>query len=62
MKFSEIKRKLLKAGCSLKREGANHEIWFSPITEHNFPISRHNSEEAHPNTKSSIEKQSGVKL
>lgn len=62
MKYSEIKRKLRKAGCYLHREGKNHEIWFSPITGNYFPVSRHNSEEAVNKTKRSIEEQSGVKL
>ncbi|MFA7492896.1 MAG: type II toxin-antitoxin system HicA family toxin [Proteiniphilum sp.] len=62
MKFSEIKRKLTKGGCFLHRQGANHEIWYSPITERYFPVSRHNSEEAHNKTKNSIEEQSGVTL
>lgn len=62
MKYSEIKRKLTKAGCYCWREGANHEIWHSPITNQKFPIPRHNSEEAKKGTLNSIIKQSGVKL
>jgi predicted RNA binding protein YcfA (HicA-like mRNA interferase family) len=62
MKFSEIKRKLTKAGCYLHRQGASHEIWYSPTTGRFFPVSRHNAEEAHNKTKKSIENQSGVNL
>lgn len=62
MKYSEIKRKLKRAGCYCKREGANHEIWYSPSTDRMFPVPRHNSEEAKEKTKKSIEQQSGVKL
>ena len=32
MKVSEIKKLLKKAGCYCIREGDNHEIWYSPIT------------------------------
>lgn len=62
MKYSEVKRKLQKAGCYCEREGANHEIWYSPLTGREFPVSRHNSEEAKTGTIKSITKQSGVKL
>ncbi len=62
MKYSEIKRKLKKNGCFLKREGSNHEIWFSPITGNHFPVSRHDKEEANIKTFQSIKKQSGVSL
>ncbi len=62
MKYSEIKRKLTKNGCYIKREGKRHEIWISPITKKMFPLSRHNKEEAKIKTLKSIEKQSGVKL
>ena len=62
MKYSEIKRKLKKAGCYIKREGKRHEIWTNPKTSSSFPVSRHNKEEAGMGTLKSIEKQSGVKL
>jgi len=62
LKYSEIKRKLKKAGCYPVREGGNHTIWYSPITDRAFPMSRHNSEEAKNKTQRSIEAQSGVKL
>lgn len=62
MKYSELKRKLKEAGCYCCREGSNHEIWYSPITNEKFPVSRHNKEEAFEGTKKAIEKQSGVKI
>ncbi|HEX7408993.1 MAG TPA: type II toxin-antitoxin system HicA family toxin [Candidatus Binatia bacterium] len=35
----ELKRLLRSAGCRFERNGkGNHEIWFSPITEHRFPV------------------------
>lgn len=63
MKYSEIHRKLKKAGCyPLGRDIAGDPAWFSPITGNVFPTSHHESEEAKRGTKHSIEKQSGVKL
>jgi hypothetical protein len=53
-KYSEIKRKLKKAGCYLYREGKRHEIWFSSITGNYFPVSRHNSEEAVEKTEKAL--------
>lgn len=62
MKYSELERKLKKAGCYIKRHGGNHPIWFSPITNRSFPVSNHKNEEAKKGTMKSISKQSGVKL
>ncbi len=62
MKYSEIKRKLKKAGCFPVREGANHTLWKSPITGSIFPVSRHDKQEALIKTLKAIEKQSGVKF
>ena len=38
--FDRPLRDLLKAaGCHLVRQGkGSHEIWFSPITDKNFPV------------------------
>ncbi len=62
MKYSEIKRKLKKAGCYMHRQGRNHELWKSPLTNNVFPVSRHDKEDAKIKTQKSIEKQSGVAL
>jgi len=62
MKYSEIHRRLRKAGCILVRSGASHPIWKSPITGLLFETSYHESEEAKPGTVRNIEKRSGVKL
>ena len=59
-KYSELKREHRKAGCKIRREGANHEIWYSPITKQEFPMSRHDNEEVKPGTEKAIRKQSGV--
>ena len=61
MKTSEMKRRLREAGCCLKREGTNHEIWFSPITGKKFQVPRHGSQELPPGTAHSIMKQAGLK-
>lgn len=35
----ELKRLLREAGCTFVRQGkGDHEIWYSPITETNFPV------------------------
>lgn len=61
MKYSEIHRKLKKAGCY--EIGTNrHPWWYSPITGKKFQTSHHESEEAASGTLRQIEKLSGVKF
>lgn len=62
MKYSEVERKLRKAGCYYISHGTNHDWWFSPITNRKFQVSRHHSEEAKGRTLKSISEQSGVKF
>lgn len=62
MKYSELHKKLKKAGCYLIREGGNHPIWYSPITKTQFPTGRHESQEVKTGTIKKIEKASGVKF
>ena len=62
MKYSEIHRKLRRAGCFIIKYGSRHPIWKSPITGVLFETSYHESEEAKNGTKNDIEKRSGVKL
>ena len=62
MKYSEIERKLKKAGCYWIRNGKRHPIWYSPITVKEFSLSYHLGEEAKFGTMKSISKDSGVKL
>ena len=33
MKYSELHKKLREAGCYIVRQGSNHPIWFSPLTQ-----------------------------
>jgi predicted RNA binding protein YcfA (HicA-like mRNA interferase family) len=61
MKYSELERKLKQHGCYHIRGGA-HPIWFSPITQSEFPLSNHQSEEVRPGTLKQIRDASGVKL
>lgn len=60
MRYSELKKLLRKNGCKLEREGAGHEIWYSPITDKRFTVGRHNTEEVRSGTLKSILKEAGV--
>ncbi|GHT14089.1 toxin HicA [Bacteroidia bacterium] len=62
MRYSEIERRVKKAGCRYVRDGKKHPIWYSPITGMEFQLSHHKSEEAKFGTQQSISKNSGVKL
>lgn len=44
MKTSELIKKLKKAGCKLKRHGANHDIWQNPKTKVETKVWRHSGE------------------
>ena len=61
MKYSEIERKLKKAGCYFVYDG-DHPYWYSPLTGNVFPLSHHKSQEAKRGTMIAISKISGVKL
>ena len=37
MKYSELKKILIKNGCRFDHSGGRHEIWYSPITKKYFP-------------------------
>lgn len=50
MKHSDLVRRLKKAGCYLKRHGAGHDIWHSPITGLDWPVPRHETKEIPPGT------------
>lgn len=62
MRYSELKKLLRKNGCKLEREGANHEIWFSPTTGKRFSFGRHKTEEVKQGTLKGILKDAGIKL
>lgn len=60
MTYNELKKRLKKNGCRFLRDGANHEIWYSPVTDKQFPIGRHGAEEVRRGTLQAIRKQSGI--
>ncbi|MBR1853418.1 MAG: type II toxin-antitoxin system HicA family toxin [Lachnospiraceae bacterium] len=60
MKGSEIVKKIKKVGCYKIREGANHEIWYSPVTGRTFTVPRHYSHEVKTGTANSILQDAGV--
>jgi hypothetical protein len=36
---ARLKRLLRQAGCRRERQGkGDHEVWYSPITKHRFPV------------------------
>ena len=41
MKRKELEKKLRKAGCYLKREGASHSLWLNPQTGVVEAVPRH---------------------
>jgi len=62
MKYTELEKKLKKAGCYYTGEQASgHPLWYSPITNVDFRISNHHSEEVPPGTLNSILKAAGLK-
>lgn len=60
MRYAELKKQLKNAGCYIIREGANHEIWFSPKTQETFPVGRHDSEDVKTKTLKNILKAAGL--
>lgn len=60
MKVSELVKLLQKAGCYKTREGANHEIWYSPITNKKFQVPRHHAQELKTGTEQNIRKSAGI--
>lgn len=61
MKYSELERKLKKAGCYDTGEKMNgHPLWYSPLTEKFFKMSYHKSQEVKQGTLKSILKDSGL--
>lgn len=60
MKYNNLYAELISAGCYIIRNGANHNIWFSPITEKQWPIPRHGSHEVPRGTEQKIRKVMGI--
>ena len=63
MTTAELLRLLKKNGCTLVRNGGNHDIdiYFSPITGNQFPVGRHAKEEIPNGTLQNILKRAGLK-
>lgn len=62
MKYSQLHKKLLEAGCYIIRNRGGHPVWRSPITGCSFETGNHQSEEVKIGTLRKIEKLSGVKF
>ena len=63
MKYSELERKLRKAGCyDTGKQMSGHPLWYSPITKLKFKMSNHKSEEVATGTLKNIIATSGVNL
>ena len=60
IKYSELKKMLRQNGCRCDHEGANHEIWYSPITNMMFPVGRHNTKDVANGTLKAILTQAGI--
>ena len=60
MKTSELLKILKQYGCYFIKHSGNHDIWYSPITKHKFPVPRHASE-VKKGTVEAILKQAGIK-
>ena len=61
MRYSELEKELRKLRCSIVRQGANHTIWYSPVTGRSFPVSRHKTEEIPAGTLKAIKQDAGLK-
>ncbi|MGP1393320.1 MAG: type II toxin-antitoxin system HicA family toxin [Candidatus Cryptobacteroides sp.] len=61
MKYSELHRKLRKAGC-YQISTNRHPWWFSPLTGEKFETSHHDSEEVAIGTLRKICKLAGINL
>lgn len=62
MKYTELHRKLRKAGCyptGATRSG--HPEWYSPLTDRRFVTSHHEAQEVKTGTLRSILRDAGIK-
>ena len=59
-KYSEFGRELKNAGCYFQKELNGHELWYSPITDDTFLMSRHHNEEVKKGMEMFIRKKAGV--
>lgn len=61
MKYSELEKKLRKAGC-YPIGNNDHPIWYSPITGNKFKTGHHKSQEVKAGTLLAICKAAGITL
>ncbi|MDR0792651.1 MAG: type II toxin-antitoxin system HicA family toxin [Chitinophagaceae bacterium] len=62
MKSSEFLRLLRRHGCYFVRQGkGSHEIWFSSVTQKEFPVPNHGSQEIGLGLERKIKKLAGIK-
>ncbi len=62
MKYKELERKLKASGCyPLDKQRSGHPLWYSPMTDTEFRMSNHGSEEVATGTLKTILKMAGVK-
>ena len=62
MKYSELEKKIKKAGCYDTGLQANgHPVWENPKTKERFRMSNHKSQEVKKGTLNSILKSAGLK-
>lgn len=61
VKYSELYKRLREIKCNIIREGANHSMWYSPVTGKTFPVSHHKSQDVPMGTLKSIERDAGLK-
>lgn len=60
MRYSELIKLLKKAGCTVYRQGRNHEQWINPKTGKIFSVGRHHGEEVPAGTLKSIKRDAGL--
>ncbi len=59
IKTSEVIKKLKQNGCKFSKHRTNHDFWYSPITNTEFPVPRHPA--IKKSTAMKIYKQAGIK-
>lgn len=60
MKYNELKRKLMKAGCFPLHAGSRHEKWLNPANGRITIIGRHGTQEIPNGTLRTIFRQLGL--
>ena len=61
VKYSELEKELRRIKCTVYWQGANHTIWYSPVTGKLFPVARHRTEDVPAGTLKSIMRDAGLK-